>query len=85
MASDDGASRSRRLLLALFPVLLAALSEILVQLTGWSRLPVLLVVFCAGYAVLAVVRRSRRRAADRRGAAVDASPSPRTTADASGD
>lgn len=79
MASDDGASRGWRLLRALFPVLLAALSEILVQLTGWSRLPVLLVVFCAGYAVLAVVRRSRRRAA------VDASPSPRTTADAPGD
>ncbi len=82
--AHDGSTRGERLSLALFPVLLAVLSEILVQLTGWPRLYVLVTVFCSGYAALTVVRWSHRREAVRRGAAALASPSSPTPADASG-
>jgi uncharacterized FAD-dependent dehydrogenase len=44
-----------------FNVVLAVISELVVQVTGWSRLPVLLVVFAVGHAGRAVYAAVRRR------------------------
>ena len=51
----------------LFNLALALVAELVVQVTGWSRLPVLLVVFAAGHLVHALTRgrAAGERAADR--------------------
>ncbi len=51
----------------LLNVALALVAELVVQVTGWSRLPVLLVVFTTGHLVRALMPgpSMRERAADR--------------------
>jgi hypothetical protein len=48
-----------------FNLALALVSELVVQVTGWSRLPVLIVVFAVGH-VLAALTRSWLRGRPRR-------------------
>ncbi len=51
----------------LFNLTLALVAELVVRVTGWSRLPVLLVVFTTGHLVHALVRgwAAGERTADR--------------------
>ncbi|MET0433234.1 MAG: hypothetical protein ABW025_03625 [Cellulomonas sp.] len=59
--------RARRATLELlFDLALALVAELVVQVTGWSRLPVLLAVFTAGHLVHAAVRGGTARARARR-------------------
>lgn len=60
--------RARRAALELlFNLALALAAELVVQVTGWSRLPVLLVVFTTGHLVHAALRGGTARARAERG------------------